>query len=50
MDKGSRRDLKLDEVDENRASAEVQKVYGEMKDVLRTNVVSSVWRTFATKS
>ncbi|HEX8099888.1 MAG TPA: halocarboxylic acid dehydrogenase DehI family protein [Actinomycetota bacterium] len=49
MAEARRRDVKLDEVDEGRASADVQKVYGEIKDVLRTNVVSSVWRRFATK-
>ena len=44
-----RRDLKLEEIGENEASGEVAEVYGRIKEVLQANVVSSVWRVFATK-
>ncbi len=44
-----RRDLKLEEVDDNQAPDEVAAIYQRIKDVLQVNVVTSVWRVFATK-
>ncbi|MDP8957412.1 MAG: halocarboxylic acid dehydrogenase DehI family protein [Actinomycetota bacterium] len=44
-----RRDLKLEQVDEKRAPGEVAAVFERIKDVLQVNVVSDVWRVFATK-
>ena len=49
MAEGRRRDLKLEEVDDRQASDDVTEVYERIKDVLQVNVVSSVWRVFATK-
>ena len=43
------RSLQLEEVSEKGASPEVAEVYGRIKDTLRANTVSPVWRVFATK-
>jgi len=48
-EKSSRRDLDLPEVAEGKASDEVARVYGRIKETLHANIVSFVWRVFATK-
>ena len=44
-----RRDLKLDEVPEDKAPADVAEIYEDVKNTLRVNIVNLVWRVFATK-
>jgi hypothetical protein len=49
MAESRRRDLKLAEVSEKKASGEVADVYERIKKALQVNTVNLVWRVFATK-
>jgi hypothetical protein len=48
-EKGTRRDLDLPEVTEDKATEEVARVYQRIKETLQANVVNFVWRAFAAK-
>jgi halocarboxylic acid dehydrogenase DehI len=49
MAETSRRDLKLEEVPEDGAPEEIERVYERIKDTLHAGVVNFVWRVLATK-